>query len=88
MKQAHIIISGYVQGVWYRKFVKTNALKFGLTGWVRNLPENRVEAVLQGRIQDIEQMINLCKNGPPFAEVKDIQVEWEEAEKLTNFEIR
>ena len=78
--QAHIFVSGHVQGVWYRKFVKKNSEKFGLTGWVRNLEDNRVEAVLQGRTHDIEKMIDLCKDGPSFAEVKNVAVAWEEVE--------
>lgn len=80
MIQAHIFVSGYVQGVWYRQFVKKNSKKFGLTGWVRNLPDNRVEAVLQGRTQDIESMISLFREGPPLAEVKNVDVKWEDAE--------
>ncbi len=80
MKQAHVIVSGYVQGVWYRKFVKTNAQKLGLTGWVRNIPENRVEGLIQGPQNAIKKLIELCGEGPQFAEVKDIRVEWEEGE--------
>lgn len=88
MKQAHLIISGYVQGVWYRKFVKTNAVTLGLTGWVRNLPESRVEAVFQGSKDGIEKMIKLCHDGPEFAEVKKVDVEWEEIkEEFRDFSI-
>lgn len=81
MKQVHIWVTGHVQGVWYRKFVRINAVKLGITGWVRNLPDNRVEAVLQGEKDLIEQLIKMCHDGPPFAEVRDIQVEWEDAEE-------
>lgn len=103
MKQAHLIISGYVQGVWYRKFVKTNAVTLGLTGWVRNLPASRltapagwqagttngkVEAVLQGEQDKIEEIIKLCHDGPEFAEVKKVDVEWEEIkEEFRDFSI-
>ncbi len=87
MKQVHIIVSGYVQGVWYRKFVKTNATQLGLTGWVRNLPDNSVEALIQSSAssdqegqKQIEKLIELCGEGPQFAEVKDIKVEWEDGE--------
>ncbi len=89
MKQAHIIVSGYVQGVWYRKFVKTNAKDLGLSGWVRNLPNNNVEALIQGPKEEIIKLIELCREGPQFAEVKDIQVGWGEAEnKIEEFTIR
>lgn len=87
MKQAHIIVSGYVQGVWYRKFVKTNAVNLGLTGWVRNIPEGKVEALIQSTERSdqegqkqIEKLIELCRAGPTFAEVKDIKIDWEEGE--------
>ncbi len=81
MKQAHIFVSGNVQGVWYRQFVKKNSIKLGITGWVRNLPDNRVEAVFQGNKEVIAQMIKLCQEGPPLAEVKKVLVDWEEAEE-------
>lgn len=86
---AHIFISGFVQGVGFRAFLKHNALKLGLTGWIKNLPDNRVETVLQGRIKDIEKVILLCRKGPFLSEVKDVVVEWEDssAETFKSFEI-
>ena len=78
---AHIFISGFVQGVGFRQFVKHNARKIGLTGWVRNLSDNRVEAVLQGRIEIVEKMVLLCRKGPFLSEVKDVVVEWEDNPK-------
>ena len=89
MKQAHIIISGFVQGVGYRYFVRANASKLGLNGWVRNTTNGKVEAVFVGVQDIIEKMIALCKEGPMLSEVKDIQVEWEEiGEKFEDFVIR
>jgi acylphosphatase len=89
MKQAHLIISGYVQGVWYRKFVKTNAVKLGITGWVRNITNGKVEAIIQGEEKPIEQLIKMCRVGPQFAEVKNVDVEWEVVEeKFEEFVIR
>lgn len=79
--QAHLFISGYVQGIGYRQFVKTNAVRLGLTGWVRNLSDNRVEAVFQGDKKVIEKMLALCRTGPMLAEIKDIAVIWEKADK-------
>lgn len=81
MKQAHIFISGSVQGVGYRQFVKQNALKLGLTGWVRNTEDGRVEAVFQGDETHIENMIAKCKKGPFLAEVERIGFEWETIDK-------
>lgn len=87
MKQAHVFISGYVQGIGYRQYVKSNAQKRGITGWVRNSEDGGVEAVFQGDEKNIEEFIGICRAGPMLAEVKHIGFEWEEGEALTNFMI-
>lgn len=78
MKQAHVYISGFVQGVGFRAYVRSKARKIGITGWVRNLSDDRVEVVMQGDREKIEQLIQLCKRGPFFANVSDIVIDWEE----------
>ena len=96
MMQAHIIVFGYVQGVWYRKFVKKNATQLSLSGWVRNISAGRVEGLIQGPKESIDKLIELCHVGPPFAEVKDIKIEWDPMErsgqkpeeKFEDFQIR
>jgi acylphosphatase len=88
MQQAHIFISGYVQGVSFRYFVKTNASKLGLTGWVRNTEDGGVEAVFSGEKEKIEEMISLCRKGPMLAEVKQVGFESEEPEQFNEFQIR
>ncbi|HWY78844.1 MAG TPA: acylphosphatase [Candidatus Sulfotelmatobacter sp.] len=87
MKQAHAFISGVVQGVGYRQFVKVNASQFGLTGWIRNTEDEGVEAVFCGEEEKIEQMIALCRKGPFLAEVKHLGFEWEDPEIFLNFQI-
>lgn len=88
MMQAHVFISGNVQGVGYRYFVKDNARKLGLTGWVRNSEDGGVEAVFVGEKNMIEQMIALCRKGPFLAEVKNVGFDWEEGEEqFTQFKI-
>ncbi|SRR5258706_2435104 len=82
MQQAHVIISGFVQGVGYRQFVKQNARKLGLTGWVRNIPDGSVEALFQGTKDVIDQMILLCRKGPFLSEVEDVKVWWDEEKNL------
>jgi len=91
MKQAHVFISGAVQGVGYRYFVKSNAKQLGLTGWVQNTEDGGVEAVFQSSASSdqegravIEQMLGICKQGPFMAEVKQIGVDWEEPEDTQN----
>lgn len=79
--KARVVISGFVQGVGYRHFVRSNAQKLGLTGWVKNLVGGRVEALFQGSKENIEEMIELCRKGPFLAEVEDVWVEWKETEE-------
>ena len=76
-----VLVSGYVQGVGFRQFVKHNARKIGLTGWVKNLSDNRVEALFYGPKEKIGQVISICEKGPFLSEVKDIVVDWEENPK-------
>ena len=82
MKTMHVYISGFVQGVGYRRFIKSKAGKLGLSGYVRNLSDNRVEAVFQGDIREIKTMLKICKDGPFLAEVKNIEVSPEESETV------
>ncbi len=77
-RRAHLIISGRVQGVCYRAFTKDVAVSRGLTGWVKNLPDGRVEAVLEGESDSIERAVAECYKGPPASHVTDIAIEWEE----------
>lgn len=87
--KAQVFLSGFVQGVGFRAFVKKNALKIGLRGFVRNLPDGRVEAVLQGEKKDIEKIILICKKGPFLSEVKEVEVFWQRntEENFEGFEI-
>ncbi|WP_421774155.1 acylphosphatase [Gracilimonas sp.] len=85
----HIFISGRVQGVGFRHFTKTSARSLGVNGWVRNLPDGRVEAVLQGDEQLVDQLIEKCKKGPRSAYVQNIEVEEEKGEEsYTSFDVK
>lgn len=84
----HVIVSGFVQGVGFRHFVRSNAQKLGLTGWVKNLSDNRVGALFQGSKENIEKMILLCRKGPFLSEVENVDVEWKETEEpFSDFKI-
>jgi acylphosphatase len=84
-----VFISGNVQGVGYRYFVKDNARKLDLKGWVRNTEDGGVEAVFAGDERIIEQMIAICRAGPFLAEVKHIGLDWEEGEEeLSDFSVK
>ncbi|PLZ08672.1 acylphosphatase [Fischerella thermalis] len=86
--RAHLFISGRVQGVGYRFATLDTASQLGLSGWVRNLPDGRVEAVFEGVQEVVEEMIRWCHQGPPAAMVKDVVVEYEKPEGLNRFEVR
>jgi acylphosphatase len=78
MVRAHVFVSGLVQGVFFRMHTKRMADSLNVTGWVRNLPDGRVEAVFEGRRKDVEKMVEWCKRGPSGAIVKDVNVTWQE----------
>ncbi len=86
--RAHVFITGKVQGVFYRVWVRTQAERLGLTGWVKNLTDGSVEAVFEGPKDKIEEIISKCKIGPNVAGVKHLDIKWEKAtEEYTGFEI-
>ena len=75
--RAHVYVSGLVQGVYFRHFTREQARKFGVQGWVRNLDDERVEAVFEGPRAAVDQIINWCRQGPPAARVEGVAVTWE-----------
>lgn len=87
--RAHIFISGIVQGVFFRASTADKARELNLTGWVKNLPDGRVEAVIEGPKNKIEKVIEWMREGPKFAKVDKVEVTWEEYKgEFENFEIR
>lgn len=76
---AHIIVSGYVQGVGYRWSVMKRAPLYHLTGYVKNLHNGDVEVWAEGEKQNIEELIEFLKVGPRSAEVTGVKVKWDEA---------
>jgi len=68
-----VLISGHVQGVWYRGWTVQQAQALNLSGWVRNLSDGRVEALFHGPADAVERMIEFCRQGPPAARVRDVQ---------------
>ena len=87
--RAHVFISGRVQGVFFRYETKRLAIRLGVFGWVRNLPDGRVEALFEGERDDVEKMIKFCYRGPPGAIVRDVKVFWEKPTgEFDSFQIR
>ena len=76
--RAHAIISGRVQGVFFRMETKRAADRFGVLGWVQNLRDGTVEAVFEGDRNQIDDILAWCKEGPPRAKVTDVEVSWED----------
>lgn len=75
--RAHVFVSGRVQGVFFRHETRLRALRYNVTGWVRNLPDGRVEAIFEGEKENVEAMIEFCRKGPPGAVVENVEVIWE-----------
>ena len=87
--RAHIFITGDVQGVFFRSNTRSQAVMRQVTGWVRNLPDGRVEAVMEGEKDDVEGLVESCRQGPPGARVGDMEIGWEKpTHKYKGFEIR
>lgn len=75
LRRVHLWISGRVQGVFFRSTTQEEAQARGLTGWVRNARDGRVEAEVQGSPATVDRLIQACRNGPPAARVADVEVE-------------
>jgi acylphosphatase len=83
-----VTISGRVQGVFFRDSLRRHAESRGVAGWAHNRSDGAVEAVFEGRPEDVERMIEFAKTGPRQAEVDRVDVRDEDPEGLTYFEIR
>jgi acylphosphatase len=83
-----VVVRGRVQGVFFRDTMKRRAESAGAAGWVRNTPEGAVEAVFEGESEVVDALVEFCRRGPSRAEVASIEVEEEQPEGLTGFEVR
>jgi len=75
--RAHLIVSGFVQGVYFRSTAAETGLKLGLTGWAKNRPNGTVEIIAEGDKDQIEKLIKWCHKGPPTARVDGVDISWE-----------
>jgi acylphosphatase len=76
--RAHVIVSGRVQGVFFRMETKRAADRFGVCGWVRNLKDGTVEAVFEGEQDPVDAVLAWCRQGPSHANVADVKVDWQD----------
>ena len=90
MFRIHVMISGDVQGVWFRISAQDKANELGLTGWVKNLFSNAVEIVAEGDMENLSTLIGWLQSGPPNDKVDKVSIEWEEQDKneYSSFEIQ
>lgn len=88
LRRVHVFVTGQVQGVGYRISTSRAAETLGIQGWVRNLPDDRVEAVFEGTPDSVAEMIRWCHQGPRSAVVTDVAVTDEEPESLQGFYVR
>ncbi len=89
LARAHVLISGEVQGVFFRDSTRRKALELGVRGWVRNLRDGRVEAVFEGEKEKVEEIVKWCYRGPEYAVVEQVEVRWGDFKnEFRGFEIR
>jgi len=87
--RAHVFVSGRVQGVFFRHETRYKAIMHEVKGWVRNVPDGRVEAVFEGEEEAVKELVEFCKRGPPSARVVKVHVEWGKyIGEFKDFEIR
>jgi acylphosphatase len=81
------VVTGAVQGVFFRDSVRRRAVSRGVTGWVRNRPDGAVEAVFEGRPEAVEEMLDLVRRGPPRARVEAVEVTDEPPGGYSGFQV-
>ncbi len=86
-KSVRVYINGTVQGVFFRAFVKENAERYNVKGFVRNLEDGRVEVFLEGDSNEVNKMIEICKKGPKHAKIKNVEIKEERFQNLKNFKM-
>jgi acylphosphatase len=75
--RASVIVHGLVQGVFFRASTRDEAVRLGVDGWVRNLPDGTVEALFEGETKRVEEIVAWCHRGPTGAGVSSVDVTWE-----------
>jgi acylphosphatase len=88
MTRKRVVVSGRVQGVFFRDTMRRRAEAAGVAGWVRNTPEGVVEAVFEGDPEAVDELVEFSRRGPSRAEVASVDVTEEQPEGLTGFEVR
>jgi len=87
-KNVHVLVSGRVQGVWFRASTKQKAEMLGVNGWVKNTNNGCVKAVFEGDEKLVDEMIEWCRSGPPLANVENVDVKTQNTVDFDSFEIK
>lgn len=87
-QRLHVYVSGRVQGVGFRAFIKRNAKELSLKGWVKNLPDGRVETIVEGKKGEIKRFIKILKEGSNRSRIEDIDIKKEDyKDSFSDFKI-
>jgi acylphosphatase len=86
-KSVRLYIDGAVQGVFFRNFIKEEAEKLDLRGFVRNLEDGKVEIFLEGDTLTVDSMIEICKKGPKHAQIRNVEIKLEKFQDFKKFKI-
>jgi acylphosphatase len=86
-KAVRLILTGSVQGVFFRNFVKEHAEKNNIKGFVRNLEDGRVETFLQGDDDSVDSVVALCKRGPKHSQIRNVEIKEEKLQDFQEFKI-
>ncbi|MBR9701674.1 acylphosphatase [Candidatus Pacearchaeota archaeon] len=86
-KSVRLYVDGTVQGVFFRAFVKENAERFNVKGFVRNLEDGRIEVFLEGHVEDVKRMIEFCKKGPKHSKIRKVDVKNERFQDFKVFKV-
>ena len=86
-KAVRLYIKGTVQGIFFRQFIKDNAERCDVRGFVRNLEDGRVETFIEGEMENVDKMIDFCKNGPKHSKIEKVEIKEEKLQDFKEFKI-
>jgi len=86
-KSTRLYITGTVQGVFFRMFIKENAERYNVKGFVRNLEDGRIEIFLEGDVNNVNKMIEICKKGPKHSQIRNVEIKPEKFQEFKVFKV-
>jgi acylphosphatase len=86
-KSVRIYISGTVQGLFFRQFIKDNAERNNIRGFARNLDDGRVEVFIEGDNENVDKMVDLCQKGPKHAKIDNVEIREEKFQDFKEFKV-